>query len=229
MLSSLPILSTPAEHTRPLRCPNVRPISANVPATLSGSVTSHVRVCSLPPCAAKVLRNSARPVSATSSAITVHPSSRRRLHRAPANTRSSARDRNQSCHCCLPCRFEESHRLDRFRGDTKPRDDNVCPSLGWHDETCRGMTSDQHTWGAMHPAPEKLRDMLRLMQTIRRFEERASADYLAGKIYGVVHCYIGEEAVAVGVCARPQSRRPDHLRRIAATATASPRAPISTA
>ncbi|NJO23985.1 MAG: thiamine pyrophosphate-dependent dehydrogenase E1 component subunit alpha [Sphingomonadales bacterium] len=53
----------------------------------------------------------------------------------------------------------------------------------------------------MHPAPDKLRDMLRLMQTIRRFEERASADYLAGKIYGVVHCYIGEEAVAVGVCA----------------------------
>jgi len=24
-----------------------------------------------------------------------------------------------------------------------------------------------------------------------RAEERASADYLAGKIYGVVHCYIG--------------------------------------
>jgi TPP-dependent pyruvate/acetoin dehydrogenase alpha subunit len=38
------------------------------------------------------------------------------------------------------------------------------------------------------------------MQTIRRFEERASQDYHAGKIYGVVHCYIGEEAVAVGVC-----------------------------
>ncbi len=38
------------------------------------------------------------------------------------------------------------------------------------------------------------------MLTIRRFEERASADYLAGKIYGVVHCYIGEEAVATGVC-----------------------------
>ena len=39
------------------------------------------------------------------------------------------------------------------------------------------------------------------MQTIRRFEERASDDYRAGAIYGVVHCYIGEEAVAVGVCA----------------------------
>ena len=48
--------------------------------------------------------------------------------------------------------------------------------------------------------PEQQREMLRRMLTIRRFEERASADYLAGKIYGVVHCYIGEEAVAVGVC-----------------------------
>src|SRR5215467_8640846 len=50
-------------------------------------------------------------------------------------------------------------------------------------------------------SPDKQRAMLRQMQTIRRFEERASADYHAGKIYGVVHCYIGEEAVAVGVCA----------------------------
>jgi acetoin:2,6-dichlorophenolindophenol oxidoreductase subunit alpha len=49
--------------------------------------------------------------------------------------------------------------------------------------------------------PDKQREMLRQMLTIRRFEERASADYHAGKIYGVVHCYIGEEAVAVGVCA----------------------------
>jgi pyruvate dehydrogenase E1 component alpha subunit len=38
------------------------------------------------------------------------------------------------------------------------------------------------------------------MQTIRRFEERASDDFHAGGIYGVVHCYIGEEAIAVGVC-----------------------------
>ncbi len=52
----------------------------------------------------------------------------------------------------------------------------------------------------MDIAPEKQRDMLRQMQTIRRFEERASDDYHAGDIYGVVHCYIGEEAVAVGVC-----------------------------
>jgi TPP-dependent pyruvate/acetoin dehydrogenase alpha subunit len=53
----------------------------------------------------------------------------------------------------------------------------------------------------MHPSPEQQREMLRQMQTIRRFEERASDDFHAGHIYGVVHCYIGEEAIAVGVCA----------------------------
>jgi len=48
--------------------------------------------------------------------------------------------------------------------------------------------------------PSRQREMLRMMQTIRRFEERASSDFHAGRIHGVVHCYIGEEAVAVGVC-----------------------------
>ena len=44
-------------------------------------------------------------------------------------------------------------------------------------------------------------ELLRTMQTIRRFEERASEDFQAGRIYGVVHCYIGQEAVATGICA----------------------------
>jgi len=48
--------------------------------------------------------------------------------------------------------------------------------------------------------PEKQHEMLRQMQTIRRFEERAASDYVAGDIYGTVHCYIGEEAIAVGAC-----------------------------
>lgn len=52
----------------------------------------------------------------------------------------------------------------------------------------------------MPPSPEMQREMLRLMQTIRRFEERASDDFHAGHIYGTVHSYIGEEAIAVGVC-----------------------------
>ena len=53
----------------------------------------------------------------------------------------------------------------------------------------------------MQLSPDQQREMLRQMQTIRRFEERASDDFHAGHIYGVVHCYIGEEAIAVGVCA----------------------------
>ena len=55
-------------------------------------------------------------------------------------------------------------------------------------------------------SPDKQRQMLRTMQTIRRFEERASDDFLKGDIYGVVHCYIGEEAVAVGVCSALETR-----------------------
>ncbi len=52
----------------------------------------------------------------------------------------------------------------------------------------------------MDLTPEQQLTILRTMQTIRRFEERASDDFQAGHIYGVVHCYIGQEAVAVGVC-----------------------------
>src|SRR5204862_537086 len=44
----------------------------------------------------------------------------------------------------------------------------------------------------MNLPPDKQREMLRQMLTIRCFEERASADYHAGKIYGVFHCYICE-------------------------------------
>ena len=44
------------------------------------------------------------------------------------------------------------------------------------------------------------KQMLHSMLTIRHFEERSTADYHAGFIYGVVHSYVGQEAVAVGVC-----------------------------
>ncbi|MEK7353220.1 MAG: thiamine pyrophosphate-dependent dehydrogenase E1 component subunit alpha [Chloroflexota bacterium] len=42
--------------------------------------------------------------------------------------------------------------------------------------------------------------MYRVMLTIRRFEERVSKEFLDGKILGYVHVYIGEEAIATGVC-----------------------------
>jgi TPP-dependent pyruvate/acetoin dehydrogenase alpha subunit len=47
----------------------------------------------------------------------------------------------------------------------------------------------------------RLRDLYRQMVLIRRFDELVLEHRLANKIYGVVHPYIGEEAVAVGVCA----------------------------
>src|SRR5688572_23407935 len=46
----------------------------------------------------------------------------------------------------------------------------------------------------------QLLEMLRTMILIREFDERAIQLRLAGKIYGAVHPYVGQEAVAVGVC-----------------------------
>lgn len=45
-----------------------------------------------------------------------------------------------------------------------------------------------------------LLDMYRSMVTIRKFDTRAMNEYHKDNIPGVVHTYIGEEAVAVGVC-----------------------------
>src|SRR5512134_3064671 len=47
---------------------------------------------------------------------------------------------------------------------------------------------------------EELIRLYRTMLTIRRFEERVSLEYASGNILGYVHLYIGEEAIAAGVC-----------------------------
>ncbi|MBI3966468.1 MAG: hypothetical protein HY329_12620, partial [Chloroflexi bacterium] len=47
----------------------------------------------------------------------------------------------------------------------------------------------------------RLVELYRQMVLIRRFDELALEHRLAGKIYGTVHPYIGEEAVAAGICA----------------------------
>lgn len=54
------------------------------------------------------------------------------------------------------------------------------------------------------PASEQLA-LFRSMLLIRKVEERLAADFKAGSLPGPVHLYIGQEAVAAGVCA--------HLRR----------------
>ena len=49
---------------------------------------------------------------------------------------------------------------------------------------------------------DQLLDVYRRMRTIRAFEEKLQEQVAAGKIGGFMHLYAGEEAVAVGVCAR---------------------------
>jgi pyruvate dehydrogenase E1 component alpha subunit len=43
-------------------------------------------------------------------------------------------------------------------------------------------------------------DLYTTMLTIRRFEERVAHEVYSGKVPGFVHSYIGEEAIAAGVC-----------------------------
>ena len=51
---------------------------------------------------------------------------------------------------------------------------------------------------AIGPEAEDMRGMFRSMYLIRRFEERASEEYMAGRIGGFLHLAIGEEAAVVG-------------------------------
>lgn len=48
---------------------------------------------------------------------------------------------------------------------------------------------------------QQLLDMYRQMVSIREFDRRAVEEFHAGNIPGVVHAYLGQEAIAVGVCA----------------------------
>ncbi len=54
--------------------------------------------------------------------------------------------------------------------------------------------------GSAEIEPIELLDMYRRMVRIRRFEEKLAALFKRGKLPGFVHLYIGEEAVAVGLC-----------------------------
>ncbi|WP_309086121.1 thiamine pyrophosphate-dependent dehydrogenase E1 component subunit alpha [Chelativorans sp.] len=51
-----------------------------------------------------------------------------------------------------------------------------------------------------HYTPEQLREALRKMYLIRRFEEGAEESYMRGLIHGTMHLSIGQEASAVGIC-----------------------------
>jgi acetoin:2,6-dichlorophenolindophenol oxidoreductase subunit alpha len=48
--------------------------------------------------------------------------------------------------------------------------------------------------------PQQLREALRRMHLIRRFEEMAEESYIRGLTHGTMHLSIGQEASAVGIC-----------------------------
>ena len=48
--------------------------------------------------------------------------------------------------------------------------------------------------------PRALKEALRRMYLIRRFEEGAEESYMRGLIHGTMHLSIGQEASAVGAC-----------------------------
>jgi pyruvate dehydrogenase E1 component alpha subunit len=54
--------------------------------------------------------------------------------------------------------------------------------------------------------PQTLRTLFRTMTTIRLFEQRVAREFRTGEIPGFVHMYVGEEAVAAGVCANLDDR-----------------------
>jgi acetoin:2,6-dichlorophenolindophenol oxidoreductase subunit alpha len=55
---------------------------------------------------------------------------------------------------------------------------------------------------ATEPSQDQLLALYERMLLIRRMEERLRADAAAGNLPGAVHLYIGQEAIATGVCAR---------------------------
>ncbi|WP_062012457.1 thiamine pyrophosphate-dependent dehydrogenase E1 component subunit alpha [Aureimonas sp. AU4] len=59
---------------------------------------------------------------------------------------------------------------------------------------------DNRPFAFRHFPAEVLRDALRQMHLIRRFEEGAEESYMRGLIHGTMHLSIGQEASAVGVC-----------------------------
>ena len=57
-----------------------------------------------------------------------------------------------------------------------------------------------HTGDRVGSESAQLVEMFQRMVLIRRFDELAMELRLDGRIYGVVHPYVGQEAIAVGVC-----------------------------
>ena len=77
-----------------------------------------------------------------------------------------------------------------------------------HPNTLRRKTTVTTATTTPLPTEEQL-DLLRQMIRIRRFEEKVAQLFKRGQLPGFVHLYLGEEAVAVGVCSA--LRREDRI------------------
>lgn len=73
-------------------------------------------------------------------------------------------------------------------------------------DTTQASAADQAAQPGPEPAAPELARLYERMLLIRLTEERLSADSAAGKLPGAVHLYIGEEAIAAGVCAHLTDR-----------------------
>ncbi len=63
-----------------------------------------------------------------------------------------------------------------------------------------GMPGDNRPFAFQHFSPDVLKDAMRQMYLIRRFEEGAEDSYMRGLVHGTMHLSIGQEASAVGIC-----------------------------
>ena len=70
-------------------------------------------------------------------------------------------------------------------------------------------TAAERTAGDATTTDAQWLEMYRAMTTIRLFEEQVNELYRSAKMPGLAHLYIGEEAVAVGVC--QALRRDDYI------------------
>jgi TPP-dependent pyruvate/acetoin dehydrogenase alpha subunit len=84
--------------------------------------------------------------------------------------------------------------------------------FGRQRDACRNAQKEDRSMTTLYEVPaapiarqgltdQQLLHLYTTMLRIRRFEERVKALFLDARLYGSVHLYIGEEAVATGACA----------------------------
>src|SRR5689334_15383351 len=64
------------------------------------------------------------------------------------------------------------------------------------------LATEAATAAPVPTQPDLLRRLYRTMRLIRAFEEKIDALRTSGQLQGSAHLYVGQEAVASGVCAR---------------------------